>query len=65
MILDKLTALSIARKALRENKSPDLIKARLLQSTYCQHPEFQSDTTRMQLLINKILVQAQQKENLE
>jgi len=63
MIWDKLTALSIARKALRENKSQDSIKDRLLKSTYLKNKNSKLYPEHTQLLIDKILFQAKQKEN--
>lgn len=63
MIVDRLAALSLARKGIRENESPDLIKAKLLESPYFQQEDLKSCPDRAKVLIDKILIQAQQQEN--
>jgi len=62
-IVEKLAALSIARKAIRQNESRDIIKAKLLKSTYFQQDDLKSCPDRAKILIDKILIQAQLKEN--
>lgn len=62
MILDKLAALSVARKAIRNNKPKELIIAELLKCNYFQNRNNDRSKSRSLAAIERIFFKAQQQE---
>lgn len=65
VILEKLIALSWARKAIRNQKPSSEIIDRLLQSSYFKSPQLQSSPKRRKISLERILQVARERESKE